>query len=737
MKNYSGKKEHLEQNRKTDTKTDFNMNRIAGILIFLAFMTAVNSDAQVTQTSFLQDVKTDVALPPGAGKNVIRLLSKDPGVIAVTTKGVFRYSKGIWSGRPTGSDWRTAALDKQGEVWLASVNWIQKENSAEKFPLPPTAKNDTVVCLYWEDGNTLLVGTTGGLLAWNGEWNPHPDIKARVNSITSDALKQLWVATTDGLWRHSAGQWINMEETLMDRGNGRRYYALNNQKEGSEVLLSTPFSVGCISVTGQHWVLRASDGLPYGPVKVIAPAGGSLWLGTDKGAILKDSGWRYFNGKRWLPDNKVNDILPVDNHTVWIATSNGISRISQVEMTLEQKADSFTRVAESRHNRRRLVNHSKLRVPGDLSTSHMVNEDNDGLWTSCYLAAQCFRYGATKSPEAKEIAIRTFEALEWLETVTGIPGYPARTYAMATDSVKQSRSPHPKKFHPSPDGKWQWLDDTSSDEIVGHIFSIALFHELVADEQQKEKARKAVERIMENIVDHNFLLIDFDGKPTRWGIWNPDSLNRSTNWMYERGLNSLQILSHLKTAMHLTGNAKFEKAYSELIDKHGYAKNTVQAKIYGPYQTSHSDDILNFFPYYYLIRYAGNDENLPLYLQSLERSWQAVRSDRMPVWNVMASVLLQKDCDMQMVRKELEQYPLDLINWRMENSHRWDLQHEKQIDRFGSTQATRPIPAPEANVWRWNTNPRQLDVGLNGTQEEDGSYFLMTYWMARYHGLLK
>jgi hypothetical protein len=241
---------------------------------------------------------------------------------------------------------------------------------------------------------------------------------------------------------------------------------------------------------------------------------------------------------------------------------------------------------------------------------------------------------------------------------------------------------------------------------------------------------------MKYIVDNNYQLIDFDGKPTRWGIWTPDSLNHSKNWMFERGLNSLQILSNLKTAIHLTGNTRFVEAYQELTEKQGYAENAVQAKIYGPFETSHSDDILNFFPYYNLIRYSGSDENLPLYIQSLERTWNAVRADRMPVWNIMASVLLKKDCDLQVARTELELYPLDLINWTMENSHRWDLQHEQQSDRFGSLQATCPVPTPEANVWRWNTNPRQLDVGLKGTQEEDGSYFLVAYWMARYCGLL-
>jgi hypothetical protein len=703
-------------------------------IFFLLILAATNLNAQVSTSSFLQTVKTEIALPPEAGKNVIKLFSANQSVIAVTKNGVFRYRNGNWSGKSNGSDWRTATVDKQGKVWLATTNFIQQENSKEKLTLPELSKKDTILCLFWEDEKTLHVGTTGGLLTWNGKWNILPEIKARVNAVTIDAQKQLWVATTNGLWRRSVGKWVNMDETMMDPGNGRTYYSLQQQKEGAEILLSTPYSVGCISETGNHWVLRAADGLPFGPVKVIAPADGCLWFGTDKGAIKKDSGWHYYNGKRWLPDNKVNDILPIDSHTVWIATSNGISQINEVEMTLEQKADSIGKIAELRHNRLGLINHSKLKIPGDLSSSYMENEDNDGLWTACYLTAQCFRYGATKSPDAREIAVRTFEALERLETVTGIPGYPARSYALATDSVKQSRSPHPKFWRPSPDGKWQWLDDTSSDEIAGHIFSITLFYELVADENQKEKAKNLIERIVTHIVDNNFQLIDFDGKPTRWGIWNPDSLNHSKNWMFERGLNSLQVLSHLKTAIHFTGNEKFEKAYNELIEKHGYAKNAVQAKIIGPFETSHSDDILNFFPYYNLIRYSADDKNLPLYIQSIERTWKAVRFDRMPVWNLMASALLKKDCDLQVAREELEQYPLDLINWTMENSHRWDLQHDMLAGRFNVNQAVKPIPTPESNVSRWNTNPRQLNSGLNGTQEEDGSYFLFAYWMGRYYG---
>jgi hypothetical protein len=106
------------------------------------------------------------------------------------------------------------------------------------------------------------------------------------------------------------------------------------------------------------------------------------------------------------------------------------------------------------------------------------------------------------------------------------------------------------------------------------------------------------------------------------------------------------------------------------------------------------------------------------------------------MWNMIAGALLEKDCDIKVAVEELQLYPMDLINWKMENKHRWDLECDQLVDRGGANQATIPIPTPEGNISRWNTNPRQFNSGGNGTQEEDGTYFLLPYWMGRYHKLI-
>jgi hypothetical protein len=37
---------------------------------------------------------------------------------------------------------------------------------------------------------------------------------------------------------------------------------------------------------------------------------------------------------------------------------------------------------------------------------------------------------------------------------------------------------------------------------------------------------------------------------------------------------------------------------------------------------------------------------------------------------------------------------------------------------------------------KWNGNPFRLDGGGGGRGEDDGAFFLLPYWLGRYHGYL-
>jgi len=707
------------------------MNYWVSFLLFGSFIFSplVKLNGQTGEQKFLQDIKTEITLPPEAGKNVIKLFSANQSVIAVTTDGVFRYRNGQWSGKPNGTDWRTATIDKQENVWLATTNFIQKENSGEKLTLQESSKNDTILCLFWEDEKTLLAGTNAGLFIATEKWELVEFTRGkRINSIVKDKKNDLWVATNDGLLYRQNKKWINLDENMMAFGNERQYFSLATSNTGGDILFGGKYVVGCIAGDGNHWIYRGADGLPYGPATTIKTVDKNLWFGTQKGVIKKDSVWHYYNGKRWLPDHRINDILPIDNHTVWIATPQGISQIKQTEMTMEQKATIFEERILKRHFRHGLVSPSKLSIPGDFSTNTVVNSNNDGLWTSIYLAAECFRYAVTKDPQSKINAEKAFEAMERLEKVTGISGFPARSIALPDEPVGKG------EWHLSADGKWKWLGDSSADEIVGHFFAYPVFYKLVADGEMKNRVEALVKRILNHVVDNNYNLTDIDGIPTRWGVWNPDSLNNSPNWFYERGVNSLQIISFFKVGYQITGESKFNDAANYLINNHGYDENMIYQKNYGPFDVSFVDNQLSFLPYYILGSYVTDEKIRPYFEQSIERTWNIVRKDRISMWNIITSATLNKNFGLNDAINELKSIPVDMVNWTTENSHRWDIPHDALVDRMGKKQSVRPIPASERSITKWNRNPYQLDSDDEGMGENDGAYYLLAYWMGRYHG---
>ena len=706
-------------------------------LVCVIFLSSTNKSiaepvAGIKEGKYLQEIKSEVKLPNQAETPVINLFNEHNQFVVVTVNGVFRTLNGNWSGEPFGAGWRTSAIDSRGKIWLAAIHSIQKEGDSQQIDLPDYALNDTITCMTWEDDKTLHVGTNHNLLTFSGVWQSLSIAKGKkITSILTDTTGDLWVATNDGLLRRMNGKWVNLDDDLMAAGLKRSYFALENGFLNGDLLFGGLFSVGCIAKDGNHWLLRGSDGLPYGPITTIRSLKNTLWLGTDRGVIKKDKNWHYYNGKRWLADNKVNDILPIDPNTTWVATAKGISQIQQVEMTLAQKAQAFEQRIKLRHDRYGLVSGSRLKIQGDLSSSETGTDDNDGLWTAIYLAAESYRYAVTKDPEAKKCAIKAFEAMERLEAITGVSGFPARSFVSLNEDTGKGG-----EWHLTPDKRWKWKGDTSSDEIVGHMFAYPLFYDLVAEGKMKERVKSLVQRIMDHIVDHNFQLVDLDGKATRWAVWTPDSINYSNNWWYERGINSMQILAFLKAALHVTGDQKFEKAYQTLIQKHHYAENIVPQKMYGPFDINHSDDELAFLPNYILLRYANDSKLLPTYLKSTQRSWKVEQPDRIPLWNIISSVALKKDCDLKIALEELQQIPMDLITWRMENSHRWDLPEDQLSDRFGKPQAIHPIPTPERGIAKWNSNTYLYNSGNDGYGEDDGAYFLLPYWMGRYHHLL-
>ena len=84
-------------------------------------------------------------------------------------------------------------------------------------------------------------------------------------------------------------------------------------------------------------------------------------------------------------------------------------------------------------------------------------------------------------------------------------------------------------------------------------------------------------------------------------------------------------------------------------------------------------------------------------------------------------------------QRTLERIPMGLIEWDVRNSHRRDLALSGERDRFARVQILAVLPPDERPVQKWNSNPHAPDGGSAGGAEDDGAFFLLPYWMGRYH----
>jgi hypothetical protein len=427
----------------------------------------------------------------------------------------------------------------------------------------------------------------------------------------------------------------------------------------------------------------------------------------------------------------------VGDKQVAIATEGGIGLIRYEPYTLRKKVDHYERHLEEWGHKRMGFIHSIYWGGEDRGWIRHIS-DNDGGHTAPYLAAMCFKYAVTGDDTARREALNSFKAMIWLEQITGKEGFVARAiWSVDGDQDKmadQGSGGLPAKWYPTQDGKWYWKGDTSSDEISAHYYAVSLFHDLVAQGPEKERAAEHLARIAKHIIDHGMLLEDMDGKPTRWGRWDPDYLFRPYG-MYARGLNGMEAQTYLKTAWSLTGDEFFKKGFQQLLDW-GYHDYTVRQKItFPPEDIAPWDDNLAFWGYYTLIRYTDDPNLRSIYLRSLERTWEVKRLEHVSWFNFAYSAMTGNDGEIERAMDHLRAWTLDCTVHSYRNSHRADLDPEPGYVPYGG--GTRGMSPRETSVKGGTRNALPYDGGSGGRVIAAPADFIRDYWMGRYHGFIQ
>ena len=605
------------------------------------------------------------------------------------------YLSNTHAGKPYGEfesgQFTKIAVNSNGDILLAGDQQFQ----LIKGEVSTTGRESTPIQEVYAQGEEFYIKTKFGI-------NKYED--GRFEALVRDSKITSWVANSDSLYIGTEFGYY-----IVDPSNGRKLKPLN-------------------------------ESIPVIPPTCMAEGDGRLWMGSDRGSFATHDHerFRYFASKRWLLEDVVLDIATDSQGNAFVLTQSGVSKVKFASMTLDDKASYFYDKIRKRHLRYGLIGEVRLLEPGDITTMEMVDTDNDGLWTSFYLGSEVFRYATTGNPEAKAHALESFEAFERLISINQLEGFPSRTFER-----KGYKLSDPERWRDSPEEGWEWKGHTSSDEFVAYIWVAGIMHQyLDLNEDEKVRVADFIDQIMMHIIRNDYYFVDVDGKPTLWGRWNPEYINHYPETVTDRKLGSTTITAGLHLAWELTGKEIYRTEWNRLFEEHGYLNNIkiplskIQSTpdvIYAGFNMgeggwNHSDDEMYFLTYWVLYHFAP-DELKQVYADVISEHWEIEKPERNALWNLITHGTAG-DLDLESVRWHLREFPMDMVRWRMENSHRKDLEFLE--DNFREQSTKELISPAERAAVRHNSNPFRLDGGRNGLRELAGDEYLLPYWLGRY-----
>lgn len=651
-----------------------------------------------------------------APDGIHRLFREQNKIFAAAREGLFQYQAGQWKKKDSRKF--VAACTHFGQLHMTTEDEIFKQqDDAFLTTKPVEGYLSNSITNLMEDGTQVYVTPV----------KLGPVSKIASYSGTIYMIRRGKLALFDGK---------SIDEDFIDWGHVPTG-ALNDLVPiGNRLFIGTSKGLGELRGAALT-MIKGKDGLPVEATTCLARGfDQDLWIGTERGAVrmTKEGEFHYFGPGMWLPGMKVNAIATGEK-TVYIATDRGIGIIEYEPFTLLKKADWYAK---------HLENYGFYRM-GFVQYLYKKNEkwireitDNDGSHTASYLAYLSYKYAVTGDKEVRKKATDAFKAMIWLNKITDHHGFIARSILSPEgdeDNLAEIGSGGlPAKWYKTPDGKWYWKGDTSSDEVISHFYAVSIYHDLIAEGKEKEVARDHLTKMATYILDCDWTMHDLDGKPTRWARWNPEYLLRPYGYM-DRGVNGLEALAFMKSAFHVSGDPKFTEGYEQLI-KWGYPENTIRQKnTFPPMDIAPWDDDLAFQSYYTLLRYEKDPILRSTYLRSLERTWAIKRIDRHPWFNFAYGALTGNDGEFGETVKFMREWALDTREHSYFNSHRDDLFMDPGYEAYDGTMKV--FSPREIYIGLDGRHPQRMDYNRGGNRAEPPVEFLRDYWMGRYYGFIK
>ncbi len=541
--------------------------------------------------------------------------------------------------------------------------------------------------------------------------------------------KIFYYLTTEAIYRLKDGEWKSLHK-------GKNFTAITFKP--NEIFIGTLDGYYAVDLLNGKKISEINNKLPVPTITDIQVVGSELWFASNNGAFQKEPDrFRYFAGRRWLNENNVIDIAYDSKGDLFFLTPTGLNKVKYITQTLADKTNKIQDDIRKYHMRFGWVNEIRYQTPGDMKTANSQDNDNDGLWTSLYLGSQVFRYATTGEKIARRYAWESFESFERLLTVNPLKGFPSRTFERRGIIFNHDA------WRPSQEEEWDWKGTTSTDEYIAYLFIASVMDQFVAKTaEEKQRIANFIDAIMTHIIENDYYFVDYDGKPTRWGRWNPEYVNWYPLYVSDRKLNSAHLIAGFQLAYDLTGKEIYKSEAFKMMDEHGYLEN-IMAPMKDMRKTldyvhmgdvmgdawNHSDDEMSFITYWVLYHHAFSNDLKQKYVEVIREHWEMERPEKDGLWEIL-TYGTSGDIDLESIVFFLREFNIDLDRYSTKNSHRKDLEFIPENYRG---QTTKKLLYPgEREMHRHNTNPFTLDQGGSQRSRLAGDEYLLPYWMARY-----
>jgi uncharacterized protein (TIGR03437 family) len=325
---------------------------------------------------------------------------------------------------------------------------------------------------------------------------------------------------------------------------------------------------------------------------------------------------------------------------------------------------------------------------------------DSALWTGAYLAAEAFRYNVTQTADALNNVKAALAGLNSLSAVTG-DNQLARCIVLASSPYAGGIASEEASntIHQAP--PWIWVDNTSRDQIVGAFFGLAVAYDLVNDNTVKSSISNLTTLLLGYISRHQ---------------WSPNDDISSTFLVRPEELQMLvQVARHINPSNGISGPFLVPPVNV------GVLVDVLSSDSYFKFN-------LDYMSLYNLIRYQDNDDNRGAY--------QTVRNYTAPQQNAFFN-LIDRGLNGPNASRDAETVTL-LNQWLQRPSRDNPVKLEGVVGVCGS-QACQPIPVAlrPPDEFLWQESPFQLDGGGKGIIETGGVDYILSYWMARYYGVVQ